>query len=77
MAKVAIKTEKLSPFGGIFSIMEQFDSQKLASLLPDSASRFYLYDNEQVIEKAAWHPSYKPKENELQLCCDGNQILIK
>ena len=26
MAKVAIKYEKLSPFGGIFSIMEQFDS---------------------------------------------------
>ena len=26
MTKVAIKSEKLSPFGGIFSIMEQFDS---------------------------------------------------
>ncbi|MDY2642279.1 MAG: IS1380 family transposase, partial [Mediterranea sp.] len=26
MAKVAIKSEKLSPFGGIFPIMEQFDS---------------------------------------------------
>ena len=26
MAKLAIKSEKLSPFGGIFSIMEQFDS---------------------------------------------------
>ena len=26
MANVAIKSEKLSPFGGIFSIMEQFDS---------------------------------------------------
>ena len=26
MAKVVIKSEKLSPFGGIFSIMEQFDS---------------------------------------------------
>ena len=24
MAKVAIKSEKLSPFGGIFSIMEEF-----------------------------------------------------
>ena len=57
--------------------MEQFDSKKVTSLLPDSASLFYLYDNEQVIEKAAWHPSYKPKENELQLCCDGNQIKMK
>ena len=26
MAKIAIKSEKLTPFGGIFSIMEQFDS---------------------------------------------------
>ena len=26
MVKVAIKSEKLSPFGGIFSIMEQFHS---------------------------------------------------
>ena len=27
MTKVAIKSEKLTPFGGIFSIMEQFDSK--------------------------------------------------
>ena len=26
MAKIAIKSEKLTPFGGIFAIMEQFDS---------------------------------------------------
>ena len=26
MAKVQIKSERLTPFGGIFSIMEQFDS---------------------------------------------------
>ena len=26
MAKVQIKSEKLTPFGGLFSIMEQFDS---------------------------------------------------
>ena len=26
MAKVLIKSEKLTPFGGIFSIMEKFDS---------------------------------------------------
>ena len=32
MAKVAIKSEKLTPFGGIFSIMEQFDS-KLSSVI--------------------------------------------
>lgn len=32
MAKVAIKSEKLTPFGGIFSIMEQFDS-RLSSVI--------------------------------------------
>ena len=26
MAKVQIKSEKLTPYGGIFQIMEQFDS---------------------------------------------------
>ena len=26
MAKIQIKSEKLTPFGGIFSMMEQFDS---------------------------------------------------
>jgi transposase len=26
MANIQIKSEKLTPFGGIFSIMEQFDS---------------------------------------------------
>ena len=30
MAKVQIKSEKLTPFGGIFSIMEQFDSMLAA-----------------------------------------------
>ena len=28
MAKIQIKSEKLTPFGGIFSIMEKFDSKK-------------------------------------------------
>ena len=26
MAKIQIKSEKLTPFGGLFSIMEQFDA---------------------------------------------------
>ena len=26
MAKIQIKSEKLTPFGGFFSIMEQFDA---------------------------------------------------
>ena len=32
MAKIAIKSERLTPFGGIFSIMEQFDS-RLSSVI--------------------------------------------
>ena len=35
MAKVQIKSAKLTPFGGIFSIMEQFDSK--LSLIIDQA----------------------------------------
>ena len=33
MAKIQIKSEKLTPFGGIFSIMEQFDSTLSCSLM--------------------------------------------
>ena len=29
MAKIQIKSEKLTPFGGFFSIMEQFDSMTI------------------------------------------------
>ena len=30
MAKIQIKSERLTPFGGLFSIMEQFDSTRNA-----------------------------------------------
>ena len=33
MANVQIKSEKLTPFGGIFPIMEQFDVQTIGSTL--------------------------------------------
>ena len=36
MAKVQIKSERITPFGGIFSIMEQFDA--LLSNVIDSTS---------------------------------------
>ena len=51
MAKVAIKSEKLSPFGGIFSIMEQFDSN-LSSVIDSSLGmrcRLYGYQYSEVI----------------------------
>ena len=51
MAKVAIKSEKLSPFGGIFSIMEQFDS-KLSSVIDSTLGmrcRLYGYQYSEII----------------------------
>ena len=51
MVKVAIKSEKLSPFGGIFSIMEQFDSN-LSSVIDSTLgmrSRLYGYQYSEVI----------------------------
>ena len=51
MAKVAIKSVKLSPFGGIFSIMEQFDSN-LSSVIDlplGMRCRLYGYQYSEVI----------------------------
>ena len=51
MAKVAIKSEKLSPFGGIFSIMEQFDS-KLSSVIDSTLGmrcRLHGYQHSEII----------------------------
>ena len=33
MAKIQIKSEKLTPFGGFFSIMEQFDFHCLGDII--------------------------------------------
>ena len=51
MAKVAIKSEKLTPFGGIFSIMEQFDS-KLSSAIDSTLGlrcKLYGYQYSEII----------------------------
>ena len=51
MAKVAIKSEELSPFGGIFSIMEQFDS-KLSSVIDSTLGvrcKLYGYQYSEII----------------------------
>lgn len=51
MAKIQIKSEKLSPFGGIFSIMEQFDSN-LSSVIDSTLGmrcRLYGYQYSEVI----------------------------
>ena len=53
MAKVQIKSEKLTPFGGIFSIMEQFDSmlshiidqtlgQRCRSIMDTSTAKLFV-----------------------------------
>ena len=50
MAKVQIKSEKLTPFGGIFSIMEQFDallSQTIDSTL-GLRCKFYGYQYSEI-----------------------------
>ena len=66
MAKVQIKSEKLTPFGGIFSIMEQFDSmlspiidqtlgQRCRSIIGYQYSEifFWLATPEMAIERVA------------------------
>ena len=53
MAKVAIKSEELSPFGGIFSIMEQFDS-KLSSVIDSTLGLRYKVYGYQYSEIIRW-----------------------
>ena len=51
MAKVAIKSEKLTPFGGIFPIMEQFDSM-LSSTIDmtlGTRSKYYGYQYSEIV----------------------------
>ena len=51
MVKVAIKSEKLSPFGGIFSIMELFDSN-LSSVIDSTLGmrcRLYGYPYSEIL----------------------------
>lgn len=50
---------------------------QVAKLLSDKVALFYLYDNENVVEKASWHPDHTPSPNELQLCRDGKPIKIE
>ena len=56
MAKVAIKSEKLTPFGGIFSIMEQFDS-RFSSVIDSTLGlrcKQYGYQYSEII-RWKWH----------------------
>ena len=51
MAKVQIKSEKLTPFGGIFSIMEQIDSM-LSSVIDSTLGircRLFCYQYSEII----------------------------
>ena len=51
MAKIAIKSEELSPYGGIFSIMEQFDSN-LSSVIDSTLGlrcKQYGYQYSEII----------------------------
>ena len=55
MAKVQIKSEKLTPFGGIFSIMEQFDAL-LAQTIDSTLVRCY---NGYYCDKTLKHPNLR------------------
>ena len=51
MAKIQIKSEELTPFGGILLIKEQFDS-KLSSVIDTTFSmrcKFYGYQYSEII----------------------------
>ena len=50
---------------------------QVATLLSDKVALFYLYDNENVVQKACLHPAQTPSPNEIQICCDGNPIRIE
>lgn len=50
---------------------------QVVKLLSDKVVLFYLYDNENVVEKACWHPFHTPSPNELELCCIGEPIRIE
>ena len=52
MAKIQIKSEELTPFGGIFSIMEQFDSMLspvIDSTLGQSCSSIIGYQFSEIV----------------------------
>lgn len=50
---------------------------QVANLLSDKVALFYLYDNENVVQKAYRHPDHTPSPNELYLCRDGKPIRIE
>ena len=63
MAKVAIKSEKLTTFGGIFSIMEQFDSN-LSSVIDSTLGmrcRLYGYQYSEII--VGFYPTVSRHDN--------------
>ena len=72
MAKVAIKSEKLTPFWGIFSIMEQFDS-RLSAVIDSTLGmrcRLYGYQYSEIIRNfyksrhgEAWREEVRTQSN--------------
>ena len=55
MAKIQIKSEKLTPFGGIFSIMEKFDSMLspvIDSTLGQRCSSIFGYQFSEIVRFA-------------------------
>ena len=71
MAKIQIKSEKLTPFGGIFSIMEKFDSMLspvIDSTLGQRCSSIFGYQFSEIVslgvrtrERSARNKCAQPK----------------
>ena len=62
MAKVQIKSEKLTPFGGFFSIMEQFDSMLspiIDQTLGQRCSSIIGYQFSEIVGSVAKRCGYK------------------
>ncbi len=52
-------------------------AHEIAKLLSDFSSLYFLYDNEQIVEKAPCRSSERFLPNEMRLCRDGKPIRIK
>ena len=75
MAKIQIKSEKLTPFGGIFSIMEQFDAllaQTIDSTLGLRCTMFG-YQYSEILRSLAVRKAYQ-KDSFPLLPKDGNLL---
>ena len=78
MANVAIKSEKLSPFGGTFSIMEQFDS-KLSSVINSTLGmtcRLYGYQYSENLQGRLHVLAGKVASTSVEMQCTAGSVAV-